>query len=662
MASKILAVDDNKDDLVFISALLNALIPGCTVTTAQSGDEGLRRAIAGSPDVILLDFVMPGMNGLEVCRRLKSDEKTRHIPVIMVTALKTDPTSRFKGLEIGADAFLSKPIDNCELASQINVALRIKKAEDLLRKEKDLLKEMVQEKTADLLRVNSALRSEKEKFQVLVEKSPFGLSIIEKNGHYQYINPGFIEIFGYALEEIPTGKGWFEKAFPDKKHRRQVISTWLEDIKNSRFGKSRRRIFTVTCKDGSQKEIQFIPVMLETGNQFIIYKDITNEKKLEAQLAQAQKMEAVGRLAGGVAHDFNNLLTSIMGHADLALIHLAEDDPIRKNLKGIMEGGNRAAALTRQLMAFSRKQILQLVVLDLNALIKGFMVMLERLIGEDVELAAVLTSGLRGVKADRGQVEQVIMNLVINARDAMPEGGKLTIETANVDLSENHADKKDAALQPGPYVMLRVDDTGIGMDEKTQALIFEPFFTTKEEGKGTGLGLSTVYGIVKQNEGHIRIHSEPGHGTTFKIYFPAAEAETVSKKIDTPSRSDLAGAETILVVEDNDEVRNLACEILESQGYQMLNARNGIEALKVSERHGDQIHLMITDVVMPWMGGRELQKRLRAQRPDVKIIYMSGHTDQAIVHHVGLNSETAFLHKPFSVEAIKQKVRELLDA
>lgn len=520
---KILAVDDNKDDLTFISALLEVLIPGCVMTTAQSGPEGMETAVAESPDVILLDLVMPEMNGLEVCRRLKAAEKTRHIPIIMVTALKNDCESRVQSLEIGADAFLSKPIDQCELVSQVKVALRIKEAEDLLRREKDRLKEMVRERTADLLQANRALKSEKEKFQTLVEKSPFGLSIIGKNGHCRYINPGFMEIFGYGLKEIATEEKWFRKTFPDKAYRQWAVSTWIDDMKDASAGASHHRIFTAACKDGSRKEIQFMAVMLETGDRFVIYKDITHEKKMEARLVQAEKMEAVGRLAGGLAHDFNNLLTSIMGHADLALMQLAEDDPVKKNLMGIKKGGNRAVSLTQQLLAFSRKQDLRPAVLDLNDLIKGFVIILERLIGEAVELETALASGLRRVKADRGQMEQIVMNLVINAGDAMPEGGTLTIETANVYLKENVDGEKDGEFQPGPYVMIRVSDTGMGMDEKTQSLMFEPFFTTKEEGKGTGLGLSTVYGIVKQSEGHIRIHSKPGNGTTFKIYFPVVE-------------------------------------------------------------------------------------------------------------------------------------------
>ena len=506
-----------------------------------------------------------------------------------------------------------------------------------------------------------ALINEKEKFQVLVEESPFGISIIGKDGHYRYTNPGFIEIFGYGIEDISTGKEWFRKAFPDAEYRHQVISTWIDDEKESKPGEPRPRIFTVMCKDGSQKEIQFIPVILKSGDQFVIYEDITKEKKLEDQLRQSQKMEGIGRLAGGVAHDFNNLLMSIMGHADLALMSLAEDDPLRRRLKEIKGGGKRAASLTRQLLAFSRKQILQPVVLDLNSLITGFVKMLERMIGEDMELETVLTSGLRLLEADPGQMEQIIMNLVINARDAMPGGGKLTIETVNVDLNEDYAKEHDVSMQPGPYVMLGVSDTGMGMDKKTKSLIFEPFFTTKEVGKGTGLGLSTVYGIVKQSGGYIWVYSEPGHGTTFKIYLPAVEGEAVSREKEEISPERLTGSETILIVEDDDKVRNLACEILEPQGYTILEAQNGIEALRVSESHSGQIHLMIADVVMPKMGGRELEEHLRPLRPEMKVIYMSGYTDNAILHHGVLSPGIEFLQKPFTPANLRKKVREVLD-
>jgi len=510
-------------------------------------------------------------------------------------------------------------------------------------------------------RAEQAFQTEKEKFRVLVEESPLGVSIIGEDGVYKYINPRFLEIFGYTLKDIPDGREWFRKAHPDPEYRTQVISKWNIALKKAKQSESQPYTFPVICKDGSKKVIQFIAVTMETGGQFVIYEDLTEQKKLEDQFRQSQKMEGIGRLASGVAHDFNNLLTTIMGYADLALMSLAEDDPLRGNLEEIKGGGERAVSLTRQLLAFSRKQILQPVVLDLNGVITGFVKMLERLIGEDVELETVLASELKRVEADPGQMEQIIMNLVINARDAMPEGGKLTIETANVDLDEAYARHHGIELGPGPYVMLGVTDAGTGMDDKTKSLIFEPFFTTKEVGKGTGLGLSTVYGIVKQSGGYIWVYSEPGEGTTFKVYLPAVEKEATQAQKEQTSPDDLTGSETILIVEDDDALRKLACKILEPQGYSILEAQNGIEALKVSEEHGDQIHLMITDAVMPQMGGRELAERLRPLRPDLKVIYMSGYTDNAILHHGVLSPEIEFLEKPFTPARLKRKVREVLD-
>jgi len=302
-----------------------------------------------------------------------------------------------------------------------------------------------------------------------------------------------------------------------------MISTWISDLKEVKSGDTRPRKFTVTCKDGTKKVIQFLAVTMETGGHFVIYEDITKEKKLEAQLIQAQKMEAIGLLAGGVAHDFNNILTTIIGNASLLLMRLDEEDPMREDIVEIKSAGDRAASLTSQLLAFSRKQPLRLVVLNLNEVITGMSKMLKRLIGENVKVEAVSKPDLMKVKVDPGQMEQLIMNLAINAKDAMPQGGKLTIETTNVYLDEAYWQEHDVEAKPGPYVMLAVSDTGMGMDKETKSHIFEPFFTTKEKGVGTGLGLSTVYGIVKQIGGYIWVYSEPGQGTTFRIYLPIAE-------------------------------------------------------------------------------------------------------------------------------------------
>jgi len=398
-----------------------------------------------------------------------------------------------------------------------------------------------------------------------------------------------------------------------------------------------------------------------------VVKDITSEveresekKRLETQLQQAQKMETIGRLAGGVAHDFNNLLQVINTFAELSLGKLLAGDPLRKNLEYIQEAGERAATLTRQLLAFSRKQVLQTEILDINTTIAGMEKMLRRMIGEDIDLVAAYAADLGKVKADAGQIEQVLMNLAVNSRDAMPMGGKLTIETANVELDEQYT-AEHVAVTPGSYVMLAVADTGNGMDEKTKAAIFEPFFTTKEKGKGTGLGLSTVYGIVKQSGGYIWVYSEPGKGTTFKIYLPRDTSDAEEAPPAKPAPKNISGTETILLVEDEENVRRLAEQVLKSAGFTVLACANAGEALLTCEQHQGPIHLMLTDVVMPQMGGKQLAERLSAIRPETKVLFMSGYTDDAIVRHGVLEKGTQFISKPFTIAALTRKVREVLD-
>jgi len=377
------------------------------------------------------------------------------------------------------------------------------------------------------------------------------------------------------------------------------------------------------------------------------------------QLAQAGKMEAIGHLAGGVAHDFNNLLMVIMGRTELLLNDLDATDPKRSSAKVIEQTALRAADLTRQLLAFSRKQVLNPVVLDLNAVVSKMGEMLRRLIGEDIALVTVLGSALGHAKADPGQIEQIIMNLAVNARDAMPEGGRLTLETANVDLDAGYA-RKHVGARPGPHVMLALSDTGIGMDAQTQARIFEPFFTTKGPRKGTGLGLAMVYGIVKQSGGNIWVYSEPGKGASFKIYLPRIEEPIDDSHAGSSLPAPVHGVETVLLVEDEDTVRDLTRDILEAHGYTVLEARHGAEALRISEQHSGAIDLMLTDVVMPEMGGREVAERLAVRRPETKVLYMSGYTDSAVVHHGVLDASTAFLQKPFSATVLVRKLREIL--
>jgi signal transduction histidine kinase/ActR/RegA family two-component response regulator len=387
------------------------------------------------------------------------------------------------------------------------------------------------------------------------------------------------------------------------------------------------------------------------------YEELTSTQE---QLTQARKMEAIGRLAGGIAHDFNNLLLVMIGRSQLLLRQLGPEDPSRAGVELIENTAIRAADLTRQLLAFSRKQILQPAVIDLNTIVSGMGEMLRRLIGEDIAFYTALACDLGSTRADRSQIEQIILNLTVNARDAMANGGQLTLETANVELDAAYA-RSHLDVRPGSYVMLAVSDTGTGMDAATRARIFEPFFTTKGPGRGTGLGLATVYGIVKQSGGHIWVYSEPQHGTTFKIYFPRAAQAAESTDIPLATGSGPKGHETILLVEDETAVRELATDILRAEGYEVLPAADARQALDISAAHAGRIHVLVTDVVMPGTSGRELAEQMLVQRQGIAVVYMSGYTDNAVVQHGVLGRDAVFLQKPFTPDRLTQQVRALLD-
>jgi PAS domain S-box-containing protein len=496
-----------------------------------------------------------------------------------------------------------------------------------------------------------ALRASEERFRAMSEASPLGIFLTTGTGECIYVNPALHSICGTSGGEL-LGRSWAGAIHPDD--RESVVRGWFGFVK--RDGKG-GRTFRVQRPDGHVLwiAVAVVPMQPAEGSRGFLgaVEDVTARRRLEDQLAQAQKLEAVGRLAGGVAHDFNNLLTAIMGYASLLLRRLPADDQNRRNLEEIQKAGERAATLTRQLLTFSRRQVQVPEILDLKGLLTGLGDMLRHLLGEDIELVPVLPASAAWIKADRGQIEQVIVNLAVNARDAMPQGGRLTVQVEAVDL------KEDAGLPPGPFVVLTVQDTGTGMDAETRQHIFEPFFTTKERGKGTGLGLATVYGIVQQSGGHVIVESEAGQGATFRIFLPRVKSAGPIPLFQEGGSP--AGSETILLVEDEPLVRSMTREILEISGYRVLEADGGEAALRLCDDFAGNIDLMLTDVVMPKMSGRELADRVSSSRPGMRVLYASGYTDEVIAHHGVLEPGTEFIHKPFTPETLSLKVRQVLD-
>ncbi len=508
-------------------------------------------------------------------------------------------------------------------------------------------------------RAEAGLRANEERFRLLIENASDIITILNGAGTLRFVSPSIKRCLGYDPAEL-LNLNVLDLVHPEDVSKTASTISGLVDDPSITAGVEYR----FRHRDGSWRVMQSvgrsIPSQAPDGFVVLNSRDITESRELEKQFQQSQKMEAVGLLAGGVAHDFNNLLGVIMGYSDLILDALPPDDPQCRQIQQIKKAGVRATSLTRQLLAFSRKQVFQPEMLDVNALVTDFNNMLRRLIDEDIELVSLLKPELGRIKADRGQIEQVIMNLVVNSRDAMPSGGKLIIETANVEFDDIYRRSHPPVL-PGRYVMISVCDTGVGMDAITQAHIFEPFFTTKEQGKGTGLGLAVVYGIVKQSEGFIWVYSELGKGTTFKIYFPRMDEPTQPLETDRREGELVGGSETVLLAEDSDALRDLTRVMLERNGYTVLVAESGKEAIKIAERQDRPIHLLLTDVVMPGMSGRELANYMEAKRPDMKVLYMSGYTSDSIVRHGVLELGISFIEKPFSQEALMRKLRDVLD-
>jgi len=628
---EILIVEENLTESEHLKHILEQ--HGHQVSIEHSGQGALDHMRQVRPQLVISAVMLPGVDGYALCREIKADEQLKDVPVVLLTSL-SDPTDIIRGIKCGADNFVTKPYNEELLMSRIkyivlNRELRAgagaqKGVEIIFGGEKYLITpERVQivdllistyetavQKNLELLRVEEELKALNERLKIEVKERTS-------------------ELVGEVA---------------DRKQAERALVKSEEQAEQAQI-------------DSNERAGQALIDSNERAGQALIVS--------EERLQQSQKMEAIGTLAGGVAHDFNNLLTVILGNTYLTLRNLQPDDPMRLRLIEVEKASSRAAVLTRQLLAFSRRQHLERRTINLNETIGEIMKLLQRIIGEDVEVNVKAGSGLSAVFADPAQIEQVVMNLAVNARDAMPGGGRLTIETSNVTLDENYR-RQYAYVQPGRYVEIRVSDNGTGMDAETQGRIFEPFFTTKEVGKGTGLGLSMVYGIVKQHDGHINVYSEAGQGTTFRIYLPIAESAVKEEAVAVLPPL-LGGTETILVAEDEEALRKLAKDVLEGLGYTVLLAKDGEEAVEMYREHGERIGLLLLDVVMPRMGGWEAYQQIRELSGDVPLIFMTGYSSETVQSRFVQQDKSAeelgavVMTKPYNLEGLGRKVREVLD-
>jgi PAS domain S-box-containing protein len=630
-ALRVLVVEDRETDAeLMLRELHRAELPHTAhrATTATA----FRRELADfDPEIVLADYTVPGFGGMAALEILQAERP--RVPLVIVTGSLDEETAA-ACIKAGATDYVLKT-NLIRLAPAVRRALALAES-------------------------RAQQRQAEDRYRALVEHSWDAVALFGADGTILYGSPATTRVLGYDLAEF-VGRNAFEFIHGDD---HQTVLARLDEVMarpEARVGVAAR----VRHKDGSWHHLEGIFTNLlddpSVGAIVNNYRDVSERRSLQDQVIQAQKMEAVGRLAGGVAHDFNNILTAITGYTDLLLADLPADDPRREDVDEIHRAAQRAAALTQQLLAFSRRQVMQPRVIDLNVLVVDIEKLLKRLLGEDIALATALDPATGPVRADPNQIQQVLMNLAVNARDAMPRGGRITLETRDTDLDAAYAAEHEG-VAPGRYALLAVSDTGSGMTDETKAHLFEPFFTTKEMGKGTGLGLATVYGIVKQSGGHIWVYSEVGHGTTIKIYLPRVDAPAEALDRRAPADlSTLRGSETILLVEDETAVRGVARQLLERQGYAVLEAANGPAALALCDSGRAAVDLLLTDVVMPGISGRDLADRLVLRYPRLRVLFMSGYTNDAIVRHGMLEPGLDYVQKPFQSGALFQKIREVLD-
>jgi two-component system NtrC family sensor kinase len=678
---KILIVDDNSDNLYMLESLLKS--HGMEVTSAHNGKDALEKAHANPPDLIVADILMPVMDGYTLCKKWKTDKKLKNIPFIFYTATYTDPKDEKFALSLGAERFIIKPqepetlinilkdVIDKELVIKSSATRPLGTEMEFFRQYNDVLFRKLEKKMLDLSLANQKLEREiaehsktGEKLLRLaqaIEESPIYIILTDLQGNIEYVNPKFTQVTGYSEEEV-IGKNprllkseeMSPEVYEDLWHKITQGNVWQGELCNKKKnGELYWEYGTISPVRNARGVIT---------NFMAIKEDVSERRKLEDQLRQSQKLEGIGQLAGGVAHDFNNILTAIIGYAHLALLKMSDDDPLRHYLHQILESSEKATVLTQSLLAFSRKQTVHLTSIDLNKLIRDFQKFLQRILQEDIELRTMCIDSALPVMVDRGQIEQILMNLVTNARDAMPKGGSLTIETGLLEWDEEFV-KFHGYGEPGKYAIISATDTGIGMDEKTSEKIFEPFFTTKEQGKGTGLGLAMVYGIVKKHNGHINVYSELGKGTTFKIFLPLSGA--IAGDEEKPKQPAAAlikgGTETILVAEDNEEIRILISAILTNYGYNIIIAADGEEAILKFAKNKNKIDLAIIDGIMPKKSGKEVFKEIKIIKSKIKAIILSGYTEDMLNFSEIADENVVFIQKPVLPSDILKKVREILD-
>jgi signal transduction histidine kinase/DNA-binding response OmpR family regulator len=636
---RILYVDDYPFDRELVRDVLEKENEGFHVTEAASRSEFEVRLAEGNYDLVLTDFNILGFEGLQVMAVVQA--KNPSMPVVIVTGTGSEEVAVEAMKRGAADYVIKTPQHIQRLPRTIRAAIEKRRLQD------------------EREQAEKALRESEERYSSLYASMSEGVALHEivrdeagVPSDYRILdfNPAFGSIFGLEKSQVLGRKA--SEVFGTA--ALSYLDTYTKVVTSGQPAS-----FQATF-ESMEKSFQVSAFSPADGKFATLFEDISERLRLEAQLFQAQRLESIGRLAGGVAHDFNNLLTAITGYSQMLLQQLETQSPMRGKLDLIKKAADRASALTGQLLAFSRKQLLQPQVLELNDLIANIDKMLRRIIGEDVELVTMFGHNIGRIKADPTQLEQVMLNLVVNARDAMPNGGKIVMETLGVELDEAYA-RRHVGVTPGRYVMLAVSDRGCGMDAEVLKHIFEPFYTTKKRGKGTGLGLSTVYGIVKQSGGNIWVYSETGQGTTFKIYLPQVDDEAKEIQHEELPVEVSGGSETVLLAEDEEFVRNFVRDVLQKYGYTVLEAQHGSEALRIGLQHSGPIHLLLTDVVMPRMSGQQLAKQMATLHPKVKVLYMSGYTESAIVHHGVLDSHAAFVQKPFTGEALARRVRDILD-